>query len=79
MREQEIYSLHRRLTSASVLVMKGSVTLSSPTSCRLNGCFQLASRVGARIRAREILLEIERDHEAAEQAAELAAEEQATA
>lgn len=46
---------------------------------RLNGCFQLASRVGARIRAREILLEIERDHEAAEQAAELAAEEQATA
>jgi hypothetical protein len=30
---------------------------------RLNGCFQLASRVGARIRAREILLDFERRHE----------------
>jgi len=30
---------------------------------RLNGCFQLASRVGARIRAREILLDFEHKHE----------------
>ena len=29
---------------------------------RLNGCFQLAARVGARIRAREILLDFERRH-----------------
>ena len=30
---------------------------------RLNGCFQLAARVGARIRAREILLDFERRYE----------------
>ena len=30
---------------------------------RLNGCFQLAARVGARIRARDILLEAYDNHE----------------
>jgi aarF domain-containing kinase len=30
---------------------------------RLNGCFQLAARVGARIRARDVLLEAYDNHE----------------
>jgi len=46
---------------------------------RLNGCFQLAARVGARIRARDILLEAYETHEWAETDAEEAQPVAATA
>ena len=46
---------------------------------RLNGCFQLAARVGARIRARDILLEAYETHEWADTDTEEARPEAATA
>tara|TARA_B100000795_G_scaffold137075_1_gene102366 strand:+ start:171 stop:374 length:204 start_codon:yes stop_codon:yes gene_type:complete len=42
---------------------------------RLNGCFQLAARVGARIRARDILLEAYDNHEWYDPASEAEASE----
>ena len=41
---------------------------------RLNGCFQLAARVGATIAARDILLDVYEKHEWGQQQAEAAAD-----